>query len=461
MSCKYLYKSGAKKGKYCSVKLTSKRSKYCKIHKSVVKAQQTRERNKKNKNKPPPRSKTPPPKKSRSTGSGPPSFLSGLSGGNPISNLSNLLSLFDIPILEIPISNEQEEEKKEEIVDKDGNIIHPTEINIDVDSNHLQNIKGLLSIIKLYKDRPTKEESTINYDLERLCRIEKDLTNLDNMIGIHQIKDKICDMIIYLCQKHNGTSASNLNLPDELKNNEYLHTVLQGPPGCGKTSLARILAKMYTKLGFLKTGKLVFAKRSDLVGKYCGHTAYLTQQKIDEAKGGVLFIDEAYSLGNKEENPDAFSRECIDTLNQNLSERDDFVCIIAGYKDQLEKRFFAVNPGLARRFPWTFSIEGYSSKELEEMFVSKLDEVGFRLNENALDTKFFNLYKDNFPFFGGSILTFINKIKICNYKRLFGRLEKENIVTRTDIENAFEMYKLVEMGSQLLEKGKPPFGMYM
>lgn len=439
MNCQYKFKSGQRKGKKCGRKLKDGETTYCKVHKRYVPKQN-----------PEVRAKTPdPPKKKSSIGT------------DTTTDFGNLLSLFQITALPSltranTLLDEMKDEKKS---DENENVIPPKEISFEIDSNNLNNIDGLLKIIQLYRTRPITEESTINYDLEKLCRIEQDLYKLKNMIGLKKIKNKLVDMIIYLCQKHNKDHKNNKDKKEE--EHEFLHTVLQGPPGCGKTTLAHILSSIYKKLGFLSNGKIVFAKRSDLVGKYCGHTAYLTQSKIDEARGGVLFIDEAYSLGNKDDNPDAFSRECIDTLNQNLSERNDFVCIIAGYKQHLDKRFFSVNPGLARRFPWTFSIEGYNSAELKDMFIKKLFEIGFKLEDNAIDNKFFNMNKENFPFFGGSIHTFINKIKICNYKRLFGQLNKENVITKEDIKDAFEMYKLLEMGNKTMEKSKPPFGMYM
>jgi len=461
MSCKYLYKSGIKKNKYCKEKLLKirgirpgKYSKYCKKHQSVVKALETKLKNK-NKNKKKKRSKKAKyiskfPYKKRNM------HTIGIDTSLDLDAL-NLFGAFPFlpPISQIRRRISQLEEKKEEIEEEkiDPNIVQPTEIKFNVDINDLQNINGLLNIIKLYQERPITEESTINYDLEKLCRINSDLITLKDMIGIHKIKNKICDMIIYLCQKRK-------TLPDHLVQHEYLHTVLEGPPGCGKTTLAKILAQVYKKLGFLSNGKLVIAKRTDLIGKYCGHTALLTQSKIDEAKGGVLFIDEAYSLGNKNEDPDAFSRECIDTLNQNLSENTDFICIIAGYREELERRFFGVNPGLSRRFPWVFTIDKYNSQELEEMFVKKLEDFGLKIEENALEKRFFYKNKEHFPFFGGSIHTFVNKIKICNYKRSFGCLKKENIITKDDIEKGYKMYEDFEMANKMIENNKPPPGMY-
>ena len=98
-----------------------------------------------------------------------------------------------------------------------------------------------------------------------------------------------------------------------------LHCVITGSPGCGKTTFIEIYAKILTKLGISKYGHIVKVKRSDLIGKYLGHTSVQTQNKINDAKGGILLIDEAYSLGNPE-GRDSFSKECIDTLNQALSE---------------------------------------------------------------------------------------------------------------------------------------------
>ena len=162
------------------------------------------------------------------------------------------------------------------------------------------------------------------------------LERLNNVIGMKKVKENVFQMICYFLHGLNGTGELN-------------HCVITGPPGVGgKTTLASLLGDIYLRLGFLKNNNFVVARRSELIGKYCGHTAVQTQNKINEAEGGVLFIDEVYSLGNVRKS-DAFTKECIDTINQNLTEKGDkFLCIIAGYKKDVEECFFAYNRGLEK-----------------------------------------------------------------------------------------------------------------
>jgi SpoVK/Ycf46/Vps4 family AAA+-type ATPase len=154
---------------------------------------------------------------------------------------------------------------------------------------------------------------------------------------------------------------------------EMWHLVIQGTPGSGKTEVAKILGKLYYGLGICKKNKFTAVKRSDLIGKYLGHTAKLTQEVFDNASGGILFIDEAYSLGNPE-GRDSFSKECIDTINQNLTENKNTIVFIAGYKEQLEESFFSYNPGLNRRFKMRISVDKYNAMDLRQIFIKKLFE---------------------------------------------------------------------------------------
>ena len=153
---------------------------------------------------------------------------------------------------------------------------------------------------------------------------------------------------------------------------------------------------------------------------------------IDSALGGVLFIDEAYSLGCNDgrRKSDSFSKECIDTINQNLSEKKgQFICIIAGYPEELERHFFSVNPGLKRRFSFHYQIEGYDWKELAEILCRKISSIGWKLDSEARkwlfqDKGFMEDHIKDFPNFGGDIETLLLNIKIVHGRRVFGMIHE-------------------------------------
>jgi SpoVK/Ycf46/Vps4 family AAA+-type ATPase len=220
-----------------------------------------------------------------------------------------------------------------------------------------------------------------------------------------------------------------------------LHTCIEGPPGVGKTKLGRILAQIYSALGIIKSNRFVKVRRTDLIGKYLGQTAHKTQEVIDEAEGGVLFIDEAYSLGDNE-NRDSYSKECIDTLNQNLTEKKKkLIVIIAGYTDQLDKTFFALNEGLRRRFPFRFTIDGYNEKEMTDIFYSKIQKIKWKLhmdlNRNYLDD-FFKNNKEKFKNYGGDIETLVMHCKMTHASRIIGKnYAHKKIIIKDDFIKAF------------------------
>jgi SpoVK/Ycf46/Vps4 family AAA+-type ATPase len=220
-----------------------------------------------------------------------------------------------------------------------------------------------------------------------------------------------------------------------------LHTIVSGPPGVGKTELGKILGKVYKAMGILSTGDFFIAKRADLIAKYLGHTAPKTQAFIDKCKGGVMFIDEAYSLGEKETR-DSFAKECLDTLNQNLSERRDFLCIIAGYDDALDQCFFSYNEGLKRRFSFKYTISCYSGEELAEIFLLKIKLADWDFVSSKEDLNdFFKKNKDKFPRFGGDMETLFLKTKITHARRIFFKTETERKkITIDDIKKGFENF---------------------
>ena len=330
-----------------------------------------------------------------------------------------------------------EDSESENNSDSDSDSENSKEIiykNIDVKIN---SIEDLIELGKLYE--PDKNIK-YNIDVKKINKLTDPLTNLKNMIGLENVKKNIINQIIYfLCEFEN--------------NNDMMHTVITGPPGVGKTKLGSILGDIYFNLGVLNpinkkkkhknNEKFPFkiVKRSDLIGKYLGHTASKTQDIIDSCDGGVMFIDEAYSLGNPE-GRDSFSKECLDTINQNLTERkSNFLCIIAGYKEALDTCFFSYNEGLSRRFTFRYEIEKYTSQELKFIFFNMIKEINWDIHEDKKIDLFFEKNYEHFKNMAGDMETLLFNCKISHGKRVFGNdLIKKNI-TIEDIENGFSTFK--------------------
>jgi SpoVK/Ycf46/Vps4 family AAA+-type ATPase len=323
----------------------------------------------------------------------------------------------------------------------------------------LPDIKTLEDLIKLGKAYSKYAPYEYSFDVYRLSKITSSLEKLQKLIGMQKVKETIVGHILFFLS----------NLQDS--NQDMLHTVIEGPPGVGKTLLGKIIGEIYYNLNIIQQPPFstdrerkvddddyiprkrrrrdemtfVIAKRSDLIAKYLGQTAIKTQETINNALGGVLFIDEAYSLGNSEKS-DSFSKECIDTINQNLSEKkNQLLCIVAGYKDALDKSFFAYNEGLSRRFPFRYSIEEYTYGELEQIFRKMVKDIGrdweYTDNKDQL-VEFFKENHEYFPNFGGDIETLVLNVKIEHAKRIYCLEEKDKKkISMDDVNSAFKHYK--------------------
>lgn len=292
-----------------------------------------------------------------------------------------------------------------------------------------ENINSIGDLIKIGKSGKFYK----NLDIIMLWDILPYLIELDLMIGMENVKTSVFYQVIYYLQ--------NLHTRSE---GDYLHTIITGKPGCGKTSVAKIIGKIYQNLGILsKHGKFKIATRPDFVGEYLGSTAVKTKKLLTSCLGGVLFVDEIYALGNQEKR-DSFAKEAIDVINVFLSEhKNDFCFIGAGYKDEIEKCFFAYNEGLSRRFPWRHDIQGYTSDNLADILLKMVREMNWEINVNKNDIiNIIGLNEELFVDAGGSIETLLSKIKLTHSKRVFGK-EKELkfIITIDDIENAVRMVK--------------------
>lgn len=289
-------------------------------------------------------------------------------------------------------------------------------------------------LIELSNQIGTKynENEVYNVDLKKLGKMKPYLIELNNMVGLKDVKTKIVDIILYHLQRLN------------IKNIDMLHTIIDGSPGTGKTEIAHIYCNILASMGVLSKGTFRKAKRSDLVGGFLGHTAILTSKMLEECKGGVLFIDEFYSLGHTEgkSGSDSFSKECIDTIMQFMSEnKDDFVLVVAGYKEDIIKCVLSMNDGIERRFPVILSIGKYSPEELHKIFLKKVKDCKWDIEENAVPDDLFKENKEYFKFFGGDIEILVTKCKYAHSRNLLKNHEKKNsVLDKKDIEDGLKMF---------------------
>ena len=293
----------------------------------------------------------------------------------------------------------------------------------------IKHLDDLLLLADFYKEGKLSKKKHHNLPFFKISKLKDSILRLKNMVGLEDLKKDLLSLMVFYLQ----------NLDDG--NQDMLHTVVYGGPGVGKTKFIHILSDIYANLGVLPERKVTFAKRADLIGQYLGQTAIKTRDLIEKARGGILVIDEAYSLGDTEQR-DSFSRECIDTLNQYLSEsKKDLVCVIAGYKADLERRFFKTNPGLARRFPFKFTIPDYSAAHLKDIFISIVKENEWNIESNAICVDLIEQNRDHFQFNGGDMELLFTKVKFIHSLRVFSEEDsKKKIITKQDFEEALEAF---------------------
>ncbi len=230
----------------------------------------------------------------------------------------------------------------------------------------------------------TIEEVDIPYSAPKTVDYKDCLKALDGLVGLGAVKKEISNLAAFL----------NLQVKrGETNTFQGKHYVFTGNPGTGKTTVARIMTDVFKTLGIVSRGQLVEADRAKLVAGYSGQTAIKTNQLVDEAIGGVLFIDEAYTL--KSNDQDSFGAEAIDTLLKRLEDdRGKFICIVAGYTDQMHD-FIDTNPGLKSRFTQTIHFEDYTPDELTQIFLNLAAGKKFTIDENtkgAIHRQFEQLY---------------------------------------------------------------------
>lgn len=270
-------------------------------------------------------------------------------------------------------------------------------------------------------------------------KIEDLLTELHSYIGLERVKGEV-ESLINMVKIHKLREQHGLPTVDM-----SLHMVFSGNPGTGKTMIARLMARIYKSLGILSKGQLVEVDRAGLVAGYVGQTAPKTREAVEKALGGVLFIDEAYSLTYHKDASD-FGMEAVDTLLKLMEDnRDDLIVIVAGY-DGLMDEFVRSNPGLESRFNRFLHFDDYTMDEMLEIFKSRCDKGGYTLADGALDRVRAFIEKQNVDSvtFGNArgVRNLFEQILVCQANRLaaVSEITKETLmsITEADVDAASE-----------------------
>jgi len=280
-------------------------------------------------------------------------------------------------------------------------------------------------------------------------KIEDLQKELDGYIGLAAVKNEVKNLVnmvtVYKLRRDNDLPVTDLSL----------HMVFSGNPGTGKTTIARIMARIYHSLGILSKGQLVEVDRSGLVAGYVGQTAIKTAKVVESALGGVLFIDEAYALNGKAEND--FGQEAIDTILKAMEDhRDDLVVIVAGY-DGLMDDFIHSNPGLESRFNRFLHFEDYTTDEMMQIFEMQCKKGCYTLENQAAEMvrDFIREENTNTISFGNArgIRNIFEQILVHQANRLAG----QETVTREDLMKITPTDVLMARG---MEEGAtpPPYG---
>ena len=303
--------------------------------------------------------------------------------------------------------------------------------------------KGDMST-KTDEELMTITQEDIPYEAPKAVDYTECLKKLNGMVGLAAVKQEISNLAAFL----------NLQIRrGETNTFQGKHYVFTGNPGTGKTTVARIMADVFRTLGILSRGQLVEADRSKLVSGYSGQTAIKTNQLIDSAMGGVLFIDEAYTL--KSGDNDSFGGEAIDTLLKRLEDdRGKFICIVAGYTDQMHD-FIDTNPGLKSRFTQTIHFDDYTPDELTEIFINLAKGKNFTVDDatrQAVHRQFEQLYLRRDKNFGNA----------REARRIFdAAVEKQSQRLMAEVNNPNfkdeDMYRITEadLAVQQSEKARP------
>lgn len=275
-------------------------------------------------------------------------------------------------VLSKPAGEQTLRKKNEQQTDPSADIVLPVTINVNLTSSDSSGSQSSSIQAEQPEDAPATTGLSPERDGETL---ESLLAELDDLVGLKGVKQDVHSLMNFIkvtkIREQRGMRVPTISY----------HLVFTGNPGTGKTTVARLVARLYYHMGILPQGQLVETDRSSLVAGYLGQTAIKTQKVIQQAMGGVLFIDEAYSLAG--ETDDSYGREAVETILKAMEDhRDELVVIVAGYTELMHK-FIESNPGLSSRFSKYFEFLDYSGEELLSIFESFCDKNGYVLDEDA------------------------------------------------------------------------------
>lgn len=238
----------------------------------------------------------------------------------------------------------------------------PEDILSAIEKGEIAATQGLIFLREM--DSKKNPGNKKNHNQQKIADIIKEL---DMLIGLSEVKQILKEIYAFITIQQRRALEHLMTEP------LVLHMIFKGNPGTGKTTVARIMSKFFCEIGILTRGHLIEVERADLVGEYIGHTAQKTREQVRKAYGGILFIDEAYSLARGGEKD--FGKEAIDLLVKSMEDhKNDFILILAGYEKEMEG-FLETNPGLRSRFPIHIDFPDYNHQELlriaEQMFASR------------------------------------------------------------------------------------------